>query len=37
MLEMALPNTRFLFNLQASSIDEAKGIYEQLRTLCPRS
>jgi len=36
MLDMALPDTRFLFNLDAQPIDQAKRTYERLRERCPR-
>ncbi len=36
MLDMALPETRFLFNLHGCSLEEAKPLYERLRTRCPR-
>jgi len=37
MLDMALPDTRFLFNMPAQPLDEAKRTYERLRELCPRT
>ena len=37
MLDMALPETRYLFNLNAGPLDEVKGFYERLRERCPRS
>lgn len=37
MLDMALPNTRFLFNMSAQPLDEAKAMLERLRARCPRS
>jgi hypothetical protein len=36
MLDMALPNTRFLFNLPYQPLDEAKRTYARLRERCPR-
>lgn len=36
MLDMALPDTRFLFNLAVRPVDEAKRVYERLRGRCPR-
>lgn len=36
LLDMALPNTRFLFNMPYQPIDEAKRTYERLRARCPR-
>ena len=36
MLDMALPGTRFLFNMPAQPLDEAKRCYERLRRRCPR-
>ena len=36
MLDMALPDTRFLFNMPAQPLDEAKRTYERLRARCPR-
>ena len=36
LLDMALPNTRFLFNTPYQPIDEAKRTYERLRARCPR-
>ena len=35
-LDLALPETRFLFNLSACPIDEAKPAFERLRERCPR-
>ena len=35
--DMALPDTRFLFNMPAQPIEEAKRTYERLRKRCPRS
>ena len=37
MLDMALPNTRFLFNMGAKPLDEAKAMLERLRARCPRA
>ncbi|MCY3018549.1 MAG: hypothetical protein NTW87_05900 [Planctomycetota bacterium] len=36
MLDMAKPNSRFLINLDAPSVDEARPLYERLRKRCPR-
>jgi len=36
MLDMARPDTRFLFNMGAQPISEAQRTYERLRTRCPR-
>jgi hypothetical protein len=36
MVGMALSNTRFLFNMPAKPLDEAKRTFERLRSLCPR-
>jgi len=36
LLDMALPNTRFLFNMPAQPLEEAKQTYERLRERCPR-
>jgi len=36
MLDMALPNTRFLFNMPGQPLEEAKRTYEKLRTQCAR-
>jgi len=36
LLEMALPNTRFLFDMGAKPLEEARGLYERLRARCPR-
>lgn len=35
-LAMAEPDTRYLFNVGAPSLDEAQRIYERLRARCPR-
>ena len=37
MLDMALPESRFLLNMPAQPLEEAKGTYERLRARCPRS
>jgi hypothetical protein len=37
LLAMARPDTRFLFNVGAPTLDEAKALLERLRKLCPRS
>jgi hypothetical protein len=37
LLEMAKPGTRFLFNVGAPTLDEAKAVYERVRELCPRT
>jgi len=37
MLDMALPDTRFLFNMPAQPLEEAKKTYERLRKRCPRN
>lgn len=36
LLDLARPETRFLFNIPAKPIDEAKAIFERLRERCPR-
>jgi hypothetical protein len=36
MLDMAHPDTRFLFNLPVSELNEVAPIYERLRARCPR-
>lgn len=36
MLDMARPDTRFLFNMGAQPISEAQRTYERLRARCPR-
>jgi hypothetical protein len=36
MLDMALPETRFLLNMPAQPLDEALRTYERLRVRCPR-
>jgi hypothetical protein len=36
MLDMALPDTRFLLNMPAQPLDEARHTYERLRKRCPR-
>ncbi len=36
MLDMAQPDTRFLFNMGAQPLDDAKRLYERLRARCPR-
>ena len=35
MLDMALPGTRFLFDLPAKPLYEQKAIYDRLRERCP--
>lgn len=35
-LDLALPETRFLFNLGATSLEEAQRLCERLRARCPR-
>jgi len=37
MLDMALPNTRFLFDVSAQPIEDQKPVLERLRARCPRS
>ncbi len=37
LLQIALPDTRYLFNTGAATADEAKRLYEWLRERCPRS
>lgn len=37
MLDLALPETRFLFNMPGQPLEEARGTYERLRERCPRS
>lgn len=34
LLDMALPDTRFLFNMPAQSLDDARRTYERLRRRC---
>lgn len=36
MLDMAVPGSRFLFNMPALPLDQAKAQYERLRQRCPR-
>jgi len=36
MLDLALPTTRFLFNMPAQPLEEAKATYARLRERCPR-
>jgi len=36
MLDMALPDTRFLFNMGAQPVDEARSTFERLRARSPR-
>jgi hypothetical protein len=36
MLNMALPNTRFLFNMPAQPLAESRRTYDRLREHCPR-
>ena len=37
MLDLALPDTRFLVNMPAQPLDDARRTYERLRERCPRS
>ena len=37
ILDMALPDTRFVFNMPAQPLDEAKATFERLRERCPRA
>jgi hypothetical protein len=37
MLDMALPDTRFLFNMPAQPLDESKRTCERLREQCRRN
>ena len=37
MLDMARPGTRFLFNMGAQPLDEARGTFERLRARCPQA
>ena len=37
LLEMALPDTRYLFNMPAQPLEDAKRTYDRLRERCPRS
>jgi hypothetical protein len=37
LLDMALPTTRYLFNMPAQPLDDARRTYERLRERCPRS
>jgi len=37
MLDMALPETRFLFDMPAQAIEDQKPVLERLRKRCPRS
>jgi len=37
MLDMARPKTRFLLNMPAQPIEDAKRTYERLRARCPRA
>ena len=37
LLDMAKPDTRFLFNVGAPTLDESKAVYEGVRELCPRT
>ena len=37
MLDMALPKTRFLFNMPAQPLEESKRTYDRLRERCPRN
>jgi hypothetical protein len=37
MLDMALPDTRFLLNMPPQPLDDARRTYERLRERCPRS
>jgi len=36
LLDMALPGTRFLFNMPQQPLEESKRTYERLRARCPR-
>lgn len=36
-LDIAQPDTRYLFNVSASSLDDAKAIFARLRERCPRT
>jgi hypothetical protein len=36
MLDLAQPNSRFLFNIEAPTMEELKPFYERLRKRCPR-
>jgi hypothetical protein len=36
-LDMARPESRFLFNIPGKPLEEARGIYERLRARCPRN
>ncbi|MCX7599658.1 MAG: hypothetical protein N2512_12450 [Armatimonadetes bacterium] len=36
MLDMALPESRFIFNMPPVPLDEAKALYERMRERCPR-
>lgn len=36
LLDLALPDTRFLFNMPEQPLDEAQQTYERLRARCPR-
>jgi hypothetical protein len=36
MIDMALPNTRYLFNVSASSLDDARALLDRLRARCAR-
>ena len=36
ILDMARPNSRFLFNLPGQPLDEQRKVYERLRERCPR-
>jgi uroporphyrinogen-III decarboxylase len=37
ILDMAVPGSRFLFNMPVQPVDDAKRTYEHLRERCPRS
>ncbi len=37
MLDMALPDTRFLLNMAAQPLEDARRTYERLRERCPRA
>ena len=37
LLDLALPDTRFLFNVLAQPLEDAKATYELLRKRCPRN
>jgi hypothetical protein len=37
IVQMALPQTRLYFSMAAKSLDDARGIHERTRLLCPRT